>query len=89
MSSRVSDGFGPRRGASRNRHIAATSAGSSLFSTAVSEQRVRAAGVETVRSLLLGTPMSNNGWIALAWCCGLLLFSFLLATSLYRRRTRR
>lgn len=44
--------------------------------------------IENVRSLLTGTPMGDNGWIALAWCCGLFLFSFLLATSLYRRRTR-
>jgi ABC-2 type transport system permease protein len=45
--------------------------------------------IETVRSFLIGAPLGNNGWIALAWCCGLLLFSFTLATSLYRRRTSR
>jgi ABC-2 type transport system permease protein len=39
--------------------------------------------------LLIGTPLGNNGWRALAWCSGLLLFSVVLATSLYRRRTSR
>jgi len=55
----------------------------------VSEHQPITPVIETVRSLLIGTPMGNNGWIALAWCCGLLLFSVLLATSLYRRRTSR
>ena len=55
----------------------------------ISEHQPITPVIETVRSLLIGTPMGNNGWIALAWCCGLLLFSVLLATSLYRRRTSR
>lgn len=45
--------------------------------------------IETVRSLLIGTPMGDNGRVALAWCSGLLLFSVVLASSLYRRRTGR
>jgi len=53
----------------------------------VSEHQPITPVIETVRSLLIGTPMGNNGWIALAWCSGLLLFSFVLATSLYRRKT--
>ena len=54
----------------------------------ISEHQPITPVIETVRSLLIGTPIGNNGWIALAWCCGLLLFSFVLATSLYRKRTR-
>jgi len=53
----------------------------------VSEHQPITPVIETVRSLLIGAPMGNNGWIALAWCCGLLLFSITLATSLYRKRT--
>ncbi|MFD1148996.1 ABC transporter permease [Saccharothrix hoggarensis] len=43
--------------------------------------------IETVRGLLTGTPIGDEGWIALAWCAGLLVASFVLATALYRRRT--
>ncbi|MEU7529808.1 ABC transporter permease [Saccharothrix sp. NPDC042600] len=42
---------------------------------------------ETVRGLLTGTPIGPNATLALAWSCGLLVGSFLLATLLYRRRT--
>jgi ABC-2 type transport system permease protein len=55
----------------------------------ISEHQPITPVIETVRSLLIGTPMGNNGWIALAWCCGLLLFSFTLATTLFRRRASR
>jgi ABC-2 type transport system permease protein len=55
----------------------------------ISEHQPITPVIETVRSLLIGTPMGTNGWIALAWCCGLLLLSFALATTLYRRRTSR
>lgn len=52
----------------------------------ISEHQPITPVIETVRGFLIGTPLGNNGWIALGWCCGLLLFSFGLATSLYRRR---
>jgi len=29
--------------------------------------------IETLRGLLLGTEIGNNGWIALAWCVGLIV----------------
>jgi ABC-2 type transport system permease protein len=44
--------------------------------------------IETVRGLLTGTPIGDSGWIALVWSTGLLVVSFVLATWLYRRRTR-
>lgn len=55
----------------------------------ISEHQPITPVIETVRGFLIGTPMGNNGWIALAWCTGLLLFSVTLATTLYRRRTSR
>jgi ABC-2 type transport system permease protein len=42
---------------------------------------------ETLRGLLLGTPIGSYGWQALAWCAGLLLAAFTAATILFRRRT--
>lgn len=34
---------------------------------------------ETLRSLLLGTPMGNHGWAALAWLTGLLVVGYVMA----------
>jgi ABC-2 type transport system permease protein len=45
--------------------------------------------IETVRGLLLGTPVGSNGWQAVAWCGGLLLVSYVAASALFRRRTAR
>lgn len=45
--------------------------------------------IEAVRSFLTGTPLGSNGWVALAWCGGLFVFSTTLATVLYRRKTAR
>jgi ABC-2 type transport system permease protein len=42
---------------------------------------------ETLRGLLLGTPIGSYGWQALAWCAGLLVAAFTAATVLFRRRT--
>jgi ABC-2 type transport system permease protein len=43
--------------------------------------------IEAVRGFLTGTPLGSHGWVALAWCGGLLVFSTTLASVLYRRRT--
>jgi ABC-2 type transport system permease protein len=43
--------------------------------------------IETIRSLLLGTPAGSSPWEALAWCVGILGVSVLLASVLFRRRT--
>ncbi|MEU2084742.1 ABC transporter permease [Streptomyces albus] len=32
--------------------------------------------IETLRGLLLGTEIGNNGWIAAAWCAGITLLGF-------------
>ncbi len=42
---------------------------------------------ETVRGLLMGTPIGSSGWQALAWCAALALAGYLAAGALYRRRS--
>jgi len=44
--------------------------------------------IETLRGLLLGTPVGANAWQALAWCGGLLAVSVALAAVLFQRRAR-
>ena len=43
--------------------------------------------IETIRGLLLGTPVGNSPWLALAWCGGILAASVALSGVLLRRRT--
>ena len=42
--------------------------------------------VDTLRNLYAVQPVGNNGWIALAWCVGLLLVAYVLAMHTYRRK---
>ena len=42
--------------------------------------------VNTIRSLYAEQPVGNDGWIAIAWCGGLLLVAHALAMSTYRRK---
>jgi ABC-2 type transport system permease protein len=44
--------------------------------------------IETLRGLLLGTPIGSSAWLAIAWCVAILVASMLLAGVLFRRRTR-
>lgn len=44
--------------------------------------------IETLRGLLLGTPIGSSAWLAIAWCLAILVASMLLAGVLFRRRTR-
>jgi ABC-2 type transport system permease protein len=44
--------------------------------------------IETIRSLLLGTPAGSSPWEAIAWCGGILAASVAAAAVLFRRRTR-
>ncbi|MFI5867083.1 ABC transporter permease [Streptomyces sp. NPDC051546] len=41
--------------------------------------------IETLRGLLLGTGIGNNGWIAVAWCLGLAVLGYLWSKSLFHR----
>ena len=43
--------------------------------------------IETVRGLLLGTPVGSAPWQALAWSAGILLASVAASSVLFRRRT--
>jgi ABC-2 type transport system permease protein len=42
--------------------------------------------VSALRALLLGTPIGSDGWVAVAWCCGLALAGYLWAMWAYARR---
>ena len=41
--------------------------------------------IETLRGLLLGTPIGDRGLIAVAWCVAISLFGFVWARRLYER----
>jgi ABC-2 type transport system permease protein len=41
--------------------------------------------IETVRGLLLGTPIGNSGWLTVAWCVGISVVGYLWALRLYER----
>jgi ABC-2 type transport system permease protein len=43
--------------------------------------------IETIRGLLLGTPVANSPWLAVVWCGGILVVSVALCSVLFRRRT--
>ena len=42
--------------------------------------------VDTMRSLFAEQPVGNDGWIAVAWCVGLLVVAYALAMVTYRRK---
>lgn len=42
--------------------------------------------VNTIRNLSAAHPVGHDGWIAIAWCIGLLLVAYALATRTYRRK---
>jgi len=42
--------------------------------------------IDSIRSLLVGTPLGNSAWMAIIWCVGLIVVSIPLTTWLFRRR---
>ncbi len=42
--------------------------------------------VDTIRGLFAAQAVGSAGWVALAWCLGLLVVAYLLAMRTYRRR---
>ncbi|MFJ4774682.1 ABC transporter permease [Streptomyces uncialis] len=44
--------------------------------------------IETVRGLLLGTGIGDNGWIAIAWCVGLIALGHRWSTAQFNRGPR-
>lgn len=45
--------------------------------------------MDAMRSWLVGTPLGNSGWYALAWCVAIIAVSAPIATWLFRRRSVR
>jgi ABC-2 type transport system permease protein len=45
--------------------------------------------IETIRGLLLGTPVGNSAIVAIAWCVGLTLVGFFWALAAYNREPGR
>ena len=43
--------------------------------------------VDSLRGLLLGTPVSDSPWMALAWCGGILVAALGVSGVLFRLRT--
>ena len=41
--------------------------------------------IETLRGLLLGTPIGNSGWIAVAWCLVITVLGYVWSRRLYER----
>ena len=42
--------------------------------------------VNTLRNLMSAQPVGTEGWVAFAWCVGLLILAYLLAMATYRRK---
>lgn len=53
--------------------------------TAVAEHQPVTPVTETVRGLLIGTPIDSNGWQAVAWCGGIQVVAFLASARRFRR----
>jgi ABC-2 type transport system permease protein len=45
--------------------------------------------IETIRGLLMGTPMGDSAWWALGWCLGILVAAFVWGAWLFRRKAGR
>ena len=54
---------------------------------AFADHQPATAVVNTIRDLLTQRPVGTGIWTALAWCAGILVAGYLVATIAYRRRT--
>lgn len=43
--------------------------------------------IDAVRALLIGTPVGDHGWLAVAWSIGILIVAVPVATYLFRKKT--
>jgi ABC-2 type transport system permease protein len=43
--------------------------------------------IEAVRALILGRPIGDHGWLAVAWCVGILLVAVPLASFMFKRKS--
>ncbi|WP_424889607.1 ABC transporter permease [Streptomyces sp. XH2] len=44
--------------------------------------------IETLRGLLLGTEIGNNGWLAVGWCLALTVLGYLWSKSVFNRESK-
>ncbi len=44
--------------------------------------------IETLRALLIGTPIDNNGWLTILWFGALLMASFFLSVAIFKRKKK-
>ncbi|WP_434599864.1 ABC transporter permease [Streptomyces sp. A5-4] len=44
--------------------------------------------IETLRGLLLGTEIGNNGWLTIAWCLGLTVLGYRWSTSKFNQDSK-
>ncbi|MFG2603215.1 ABC transporter permease [Streptomyces sp. NPDC048514] len=51
----------------------------------VAEYQPFTPAIETLRGLLLGTGIGNNGWLTVAWCVGLAVLGYAWSKSLFDR----
>ncbi|MDQ0771972.1 ABC-2 type transport system permease protein [Streptomyces aurantiacus] len=54
----------------------------------VAEYQPFTPAIETLRGLLLGTEIGNNGWLAIAWCVGLSALGYRWSTAQFNRDPR-
>lgn len=45
--------------------------------------------IETIRGLLMGTPLGNSGWLALGWCALILVVALVWSALLFRAKAGR
>ncbi|RCW51983.1 ABC transporter permease [Paenibacillus prosopidis] len=45
--------------------------------------------IETIRGLLAGTPIGDNGWWAISWCAAILLIALVWCAIAFRRKSGR
>jgi ABC-2 type transport system permease protein len=50
------------------------------------EHQPMTAIVDTIRALLAGQPVSQEIWVALAWCLGILVVAYIFAMRAYKKR---
>lgn len=43
--------------------------------------------IESVRALMLGRPVDDSGWLAVAWCVGTIIVAMPIAAYLFRKKT--
>ncbi len=43
--------------------------------------------IDTMRSLLVGTPLDSSGWLSVVWCVGIVAVSAPLAVWMFRKRS--